>query len=523
MYALRDYAQQTPNKVAYCLEPSGYSINWAQLELRTRVCAAALLGSGLQAGDVIAVYMENHPYYFEILIAAHRAGLYYTTVSRHLKPDELHYVIDDSGAKVLFCSEQTYKEIPKELIDNDALLCILVSEPNKEPIKKNTCIDYQKWLAPYQDVKTLPDTLQGTDFCYSSGTTGRPKGIKRELGEANEYFRVDESERFNWKRFDRESVYLSTAPFYHTAPVRWNMSVLRAGGSSIMMERFDAEQALSLIERYKVTHAQWVPTMFIRMLKLPESVRQKYELSSMRYAVHAAAPCPIEIKEAMIEWWGPILYEYYSGTELVGRTSLDSFEWLEHKGSVGRPEFGAVHIVDETGAELPPNQVGKIYFSGGAPFSYHNDPEKTKQAYNEKGWGTYGDIGYVDEDGYLYVTDRSIDMIISGGVNIYPQEIESCLALHSAVKDVAVIGVPDPEFGESVKAVVQLHDFKCAGPEMAETLINYCRSRISHVKSPKSIDFVEILPRTDSGKLLKRLLKEKYWQKITKIKSRSGS
>ena len=358
---------------------------------------------------------------------------------------------------------------------------------------------------------TLPDAPEGTDFSYSSGTTGMPKGIKRPLTSANRFFVAEPSDRTRWKDFDSNTVYLSTAPFYHTAPVRWNMNVMRSGGSCVLMEKFDAQAALAAIERFRVTHSQWVPTMFIRLLRLPESERLAYDVSSLRFAVHAAAPCPAWVKQAMIDWWGPILYEYYSGTELAGRTSLDSHEWLAHKGSVGRPEFGAVHILDEDRQPLPQGEAGVIWFSGGPPFEYHGDPQKTQQSRNAEGWATYGDIGYLDPDGYLYLTDRLANMIVSGGVNIYPQEAENVLSQHPSVHDVAVVGVPNEEFGEEVKAVVELRREAKASAELAQELIAYCREQMSALKCPRSIDFVAALPRTETGKLLKREVKRAYW------------
>lgn len=505
MSPLENHARTMPDRVAYRLVSKGYEVTWADLERRTRKCAAALIEIGLKPGDTIAVFLENHPLYFELLLAAHRIGLYYATISRHLKRDEVQYIVDDADVKVLFCSSTTLGEVSVDFLRNKGALC--VSMDSREP----GIINYDEWTAGQPDDVTLPYTPEGTDFCYSSGTTGAPKGIKRPLETANRFFRVDTSERNAWKEFSQDTVYLSTAPFYHTAPVRWNMAVLRAGGTSILMDKFVPELALAHIETYRVTNAQWVPTMFIRMLRLPEEVRKRYDLSSMRYAVHAAAPCPAEVKQAMIDWWGPILYEYYSGTELVGRTSLNSQEWLSHKGSVGYPEFGAVHIVDESGRELGPREIGTIYFSGGSRFEYHKDPEKTRQAYNDKGWATYGDVGYLDEDGYLYLTDRLSNTIISGGVNIYPQETENCLSLHPAVADVAVIGVPNAEFGEEVKAVVQLVDHSRASQALEQELLDFCRERISHVKCPKSVDFTTDMPRTESGKLLKRMVKQRYW------------
>jgi long-chain acyl-CoA synthetase len=505
MSPLERHAAERPDAVAYRLIPSNWSITWRDLERRSRQAAAALRAAGLRPGDVIAVFMENHPRYFEILWAAHRAGLYYATISRHLKREEMQYIVDDSDAKALFCSSQTLAEVEIATLQRNGTLCVSVDGGPAG------VLDYESWLGQADAQAVLPETPEGTDFCYSSGTTGVPKGIKRPLVTANQYFRVNTSARMQWKTFDTQTVYLSTAPFYHTAPVRWNMAALSSGGTCVMMEKFSPEGALQAIEDYRVTHAQWVPTMFVRLLRLPEEARRRYDLSSLRYAVHAAAPCPREIKQQMIDWWGPILYEYYSGTELVGRTSIDSHEWLAHPGSVGTPEFGQVHIVDEAGHELPHGQAGLIYFSGGSTFEYHKDPEKTRRAYNDKGWATYGDIGYLDADGYLYLTDRQSNMIVSGGVNIYPQETENCLLLHPAVHDVAVIGVPNAEYGEEVKAVVQLRDPQQASAELAKTLTDFCRARISHVKCPASIDFATELPRTETGKLLKRLVKQKYW------------
>jgi long-chain acyl-CoA synthetase len=278
------------------------------------------------------------------------------------------------------------------------------------------------------------------------------------------------------------------------------------------MEKFDAEQALALIERYRVTHSQWVPTMFVRLLRLPEDVKRKYDLSTHRCAVHAAAPCPIEIKRQMIEWWGPILYEYYAGSEGNGFAVINSEEWLAHPGSVGRAILGELRILDEDGRQCPPRVAGGIYFANGPKFEYHNDPAKTAGAYSTEGWSTLGDVGYVDEEGWLYLTDRKAYMIISGGVNIYPQEAENVLTAHPKVVDVAVFGVPNAEFGEEVKAVVQPVDMAQAGPPLAEELIAYCRERLADVKCPRSIDFDPELPRHPNGKLYKRILRDRYWR-----------
>jgi len=281
----------------------------------------------------------------------------------------------------------------------------------------------------------------------------------------------------------------------------------------VVMEQFDAREALKLIEQYRVTHSQWVPTMFVRMLKLPEEERARYDLSSLQVAVHAAAPCPIPVKEQMIAWWGPVIHEYYAGTEGNGFCVIDSEQWLAHKGSVGRPLNATLHILDEEFRDLPPGREGAIYFESNVEFEYHNAPEKTVESRSPQGYTTLGDVGYVDEEGWLYLTDRKAHMIISGGVNIYPQETENALITHPKVTDVAVIGVPNEDFGEEVKAVVQPANMEEAGPELAQQLIDYCRKRISAIKCPRSVDFVEELPRHPTGKLYKRLLKDRYWGK----------
>ncbi|MEO8187333.1 MAG: acyl-CoA synthetase [Burkholderiaceae bacterium] len=498
-------AKTDPQGIAYRMLESGQAVTWSELEQRSRRCAAFLIARGLRTGDGIAVFLDNHPRYFEILWAAHRIGLYYTTVSRHLKAAEVLYIVNDCGAKVLFTSTSLLAAADDLAKGTEHLNRISLdgTAPGFE--------DYETALQAIPTNVTLPDTPEGTDFSYSSGTTGLPKGIKRDLACANKHFVAEPSERTRWKDFDRNTVYLSTAPFYHTAPVRWNMNVMRQGGSCVLMEKFDAQAALAAIERFRITHSQWVPTMFIRLLRLPDDQRLAHDLSSLRFAIHAAAPCPAWVKQAMIDWWGPILYEYYSGTELVGRTSLNSAEWLSHQGSVGRAEFGAVHILDEDGQPQPAGTPGVIWFSGGPTFQYHGDPQKTRQAFNAQGWASYGDIGYLDDEGYLYLTDRLANMIVSGGVNIYPQETENVLTQHPCVHDVAVVGVPNEEFGEEVKAVIQLRHGIHGTPELADELIAWCRDRLSTLKCPRSVDFVENLPRTETGKLLKREVKRAYW------------
>jgi fatty-acyl-CoA synthase/long-chain acyl-CoA synthetase len=348
---------------------------------------------------------------------------------------------------------------------------------------------------------------------YSSGTTGRPKGVRPPMPKR----RIDDPEGpspfARLYGFTPETVYLSPGPLYHAAPLRFSTLVQELGGTVVVMERFDAEGALAAIERHRATHSQWVPTMFVRMLKLPPELRERYDVSSMRVAIHAAAPCPVDVKAKMIAWWGPKLIEYYAGSEGNGVTVSTSQQWLTHRGTVGRAVVGKVKILDENDEERPVGEIGTVYFADAPVFTYHNDPEKTKKAYNEKGWSTLGDVGYLDAEGFLYLTDRKSYMIISGGVNIYPQETEDVLITHPDVSDVAVFGVPNEEMGEEVKAVVQPHDMAKAGKELEAELIVFCRKHLSPIKCPKSIDFEAELPRTPTGKLVKRHLRDKYWPK----------
>jgi acyl-CoA synthetase (AMP-forming)/AMP-acid ligase II len=376
---------------------------------------------------------------------------------------------------------------------------------------------YATWntIAAAQPATPIADERAGIDMLYSSGTTGRPKGIYKPLPEnpdINALSSLGQRTRTVFK-MDEHTVYLSPAPLYHAAPLRFTMAIQELGGTVVVMEHFDAEEALALIERYKVTASQWVPTHFVRLLKLPEDVRTRYDLLTHRLAIHAAAPCPVPVKKDMIGWWGPILHEYYGGSESVGFTSIESDEWLTHPGSVGQAKIGFIRICDENDEPLPTGETGVVYFEGGPKFAYHNDPEKTAQAYNRHGWATLGDIGWQDEEGYLYLTDRKSFMIISGGVNIYPQEIENLIVTHPKVADVAVIGAPDPEMGEKVIAIIQPLDWADATQAFADELRNWTRARLSGVKTPRQIDFLAELPRHPTGKLYKRLLRDKYWGK----------
>jgi fatty-acyl-CoA synthase len=354
---------------------------------------------------------------------------------------------------------------------------------------------------------------------YSSGTTGRPKGVKVALPDPPQ---IDAPNALvmlahGLYKVGPDSIYLCPAPLYHAAPLRWTMTVQRFGGTVVVMQHFDAEAALQAIERYRVTHAQFVPTHFVRMLKLPEEVRRRYDTSSLQVAFHAAAPCPVPVKRAMLDWWGSIIHEYYAGSEGNGMTAVGPTDWLARPGTVGRAVHGIVHICDEDGQELPDRETGLVYFEGQTNFEYHNDPGKTAEARNRHGWSTLGDVGWLDEDGFLFLTDRKSFMIISGGVNIYPQEIENHLVTHPAVADVAVVGAPHDEMGEQVVAVVQPAEGVEAGAALADELTAYCRQSLSGVKTPRRFDFVDELPRHPTGKLYKRLIRDRYWGKESQI------
>ena len=350
---------------------------------------------------------------------------------------------------------------------------------------------------------------------YSSGTTGRPKGVRSELPDTSDI--AAETPIMSVARdlygVTGDSIYLCPAPLYHSAPLRFCMMIQRFGGTVVVMQKFEPESALAAIEKYRITISQWVPTHFVRMLKLPEEARIRHDLSSLTMAIHAAAPCPVPVKQAMIDWWGPILVEYYAGTEGNGMTMIRSEEWLKKPGSVGRAALGTLHICGEDGEPLATGEEGTIYFEGGSAFEYYNDPAKTAESKNSRGWTTLGDVGRLDEDGYLFLTDRKSFMIISGGVNIYPQEIENLLVTHPKVADVAVVGAPDAEMGEQVVAVIQPLDWADAHDGFAAELAAWTRERLSGVKTPRRFEFMQELPRHPTGKLYKRLIRDSFWGK----------
>ncbi len=491
---------------------TGEVITYAQFEADSNRVAHLFRRAGLKPGDSVCIMMENHPWFFRICWGAHRAGLQYTAASSRLTLGELEYIVNDCAAKA-FITSKAKAELAAEVRDK-------IPNATLKAMLDGTVDGYDSLEALLAELPTTPidDEIQGGDMLYSSGTTGRPKGVKVTLPLVP----LDQAPPLmmllqGLYAFDSSSVYISPAPFYHAAPLRYVLSVLRMGGTVVAMEHFDAETCLALIEKYHVTHGQFVPTMFVRMLKLDPAVRQKYDVSSLKAVIHAAAPCPIPVKHQMIDWWGPKIFEYYAGTEGNGFCSTTSEEWLAHEGTVGKPLLGELHICDDDGNELPVGQAGTIYFGNSANFEYHNDPEKTAASRHPNGWSTLGDIGYVDADGFLYLTDRKANMIISGGVNIYPQEAENVLTMHDKVGDVAVFGVPNEDFGEEVKAVVQPANWSDVDTDekaraLATELMAFCRSQLADIKCPRSVDFERELPRHPTGKLYKRLLRDRYWE-----------
>jgi long-chain acyl-CoA synthetase len=508
------HARSHPEKPAVIMAATGETVTYGELEARSNQGAQLFRSAGIAAGDAIAIFMDNSPAYYEILWAAQRSGVRFTCISSKLTPGEVEYILKDSGAKafIVSASLEPIASAAAALVPG---LRLWMTEGAKAPFES-----FEDARAP-MPTTPIADESQGGAMLYSSGTTGRPKGVKRANVEGPQP--IDGPSPLAGigqalLSFSPDMVYLSPAPLYHAAPLGWSMAVQTVGGTVVMMERFDPEAALAAIERYRVTSAQWVPTHFVRMLKLPAETRAKYDVSSLTSVFHAAAPCPVPVKEAMMAWWGPIIHEYYAGTEGNGFCFITAEEWLRKKGSVGRGLTAAVKICDEEGNELPPRAEGGVFFAGGGAFEYHNDPAKTAESRNKHGWTTLGDVGWLDEDGYLYLTDRKSFMIISGGVNIYPQEIENLLIGHPKIADVAVVGAPHEEMGEEVVAVVQPADWAEAGDALAAEISAYARAHLSHVKAPRRIDFMRELPRHATGKLYKRLIRDAYWAE-TKAKT----
>ena len=501
---LIDHVHAHPDKPAVITD-SGDSLTYKELEDQSIAVARLFKELGLQKGDCIGLLLCNSPLYFVVAWAAQRSGLYYTPINWHLSEDEICYIVEDCEAKVLFADARLGASLDG-LLKNTPSLQAYFSAHGEHP----GFTSLEAALTDYP-VTPLDEEPAGMVMFYSSGTTGRPKGIKRPLPETD-YSENSGLEPLmeNLWGFTDQSIYLSPAPLYHAAPLGWCMSTQRIGGTAVIMDRFDAERFLALVDRYAVTHTQCVPTMFVRMLELPDAIRAQFQLSSLQFCIHAAAPCPISVKEQMIAWWGPLIFEFYAGSEGFGLCAITTEEWLQHKGSVGKPLWGRISIIGDDDQPVATGEVGKIYFAAETiNFTYHNAPEKRDECILGDSLATYGDMGYVDSDGYLYLVDRRTDLILSGGVNIYPSEVEAVLREHSAVSDVAVVGAPDPVMGEVVAAVIELRPTHAQSEALKEDLLKFCAQRIAKFKTPRMIDF-ERLPRTETGKMLRRVLKERY-------------
>lgn len=505
-------AESAPNRIATLMSDTGESMTYGELARRASVIAGLLRARGFKKGDHIALMLSNSLDFHPICWGAWLAGLYFTPISTHLKAQEVAYIISDSGSRCVFV-DPSYLSVMKEAREmspqvtnwvisgegQDGFECLLEAEQSADSFESNS------------------QTEVGSDMLYSSGTTGRPKGILPALGKLRDDVDPLSGLLAKLYGFSDETVYLSPAPLYHGSPLKFTMAIHRMGGTNVIIRKFDAEHALASIEKYRVTHSQWVPTMMHRMYRLPDDAKSRYDLSSHQVAVHAAAPCPPELKHEIIRWWGPVVHEFYAGSEACGFTAINTEEWLSHPGSVGRAVLGVAHITDESGNELPLGQVGHIYFSDGPQIKYHNDPAKTKSSYLPNGWFTMGDMGYLDDEGFLYLSDRKDFMIISGGVNIYPKEIEDVLSMHPAVRDVAVFGIPHPEFGEEVRGVIEPVEWDpTSQSELAEAMIEYCRDKLSAIKAPRVIEFMAELPRMENGKLYKKQLRAQYLEKLAK-------
>ena len=498
-----------PLQPAFIMAGTGETVTYRELDARSNRLVHLFRKRGLNRLDHYAIFMENNSRYLEACGAGERSGLYFTCVNSYLTAGELAYILTNSQSRILITSlakldvaREAIRECPK------VELCI-VADGKRE---SDRIVGLEAATAGLP-ATPIADESVGTAMLYSSGTTGRPKGILRPLPE--------QPPSQNLPMFDfliglwhyREGmIYLSPAPLYHSAPQAAVNLTIRMGGTVIIMERFDPEQYLALVEKWGITHTQLVPTMFSRLLKLPDEARTRHDLSSLEIAIHAAAPCPTLVKDDMIKWWGPIIQEYYGATEGLGFTACNSEEWLAHRGTVGKVLLGELHILDENMQECPTGTPGTVWFKTASPFEYFNDPERTKEARSPDGsMSTVGDVGYVDADGYLHLTDRATFMIISGGVNIYPQECENLLITHPKIADAAVFGVPNADLGEEVKAVVQPMPGVEPCEALVQELIAFCSQSLSRQKVPRSIDFEEQLPRLPTGKLYKRLLRDRYW------------
>ena len=505
------YAVAHPDRAAFVMASSGESVSYAEFEARANRLTHLLQNEGLSRQDHYSIMMENNNRYLEACAAGERAGLYYTCINSYLTADELAYILDNSESQILITSMSKLEVATDAVAQSSKVRKVLVVDADANKLPDG----FEDYATACQSFPATPidNERLGTSMLYSSGTTGRPKGIIRPLPEQPPAQALPMYDFLGqlW-HYREDMIYLSPAPLYHSAPQAAVNLTIRQGGTVIIMERFDSEAYLSLIERYRVSHSQLVPTMFSRMLKLPEAVRKSYNLSSLEIAVHAAAPCPVMVKQQMIEWWGPIIHEYYGATEGLGFSACNTQEWLAHPGTVGKIVLGELAVLDDEMQPLPQGTPGTLWFKTATEFEYHNDPEKTAEATSPDGeMTTVGDVGYVDEDGFLFLTDRKTFMIISGGVNIYPQESEDLLIAHPKVADAAVFGVPNVDLGEEVKAVIQVVPGIVEDELLTEELLRYLADHLSRQKIPRSIDYIEQMPRLPTGKLYKRLLRDQYW------------
>jgi long-chain acyl-CoA synthetase len=473
---------------------------FAELNARANQLVRALRARGLRPGDAVALMCSNRPEFAEVLVATRRSGLRFTPINRHLTGAEAGYILDDCDAKAFVA---------------EARMLESVSQAAKAATRATTRFavggeipgfdSYEAALAA-EDITNIADPTLGTNMLYTSGTTGKPKGVHRQPVVAASPIALSAG------YVAGRDLHLCTGPLYHAAPLAFSLvGPLIEGVGTVLMDDWDAEETLRLVAEHRITHTHMVPTMFHRLLGLPEQVRGRYDLSSLRCVLHGAAPCPVPVKSALIDWLGPIVFEYYAATEGLG-TSVGPAEWLAKPGTVGKPvDADQVRILNHRGEQVPVGSVGAVYLK--APetgrFRYHRDEGKTSAAYRGD-YFTLGDVGYLDGDGYLFLTDRTADLIISGGVNIYPAEAEAILLTHPVVGDVGVIGVPSVEWGEEVKAIVKLRPGVEASEALASEIVAFCRARLAHYKCPRSVDFVERLPRQDDGKLHKRALRERY-------------
>lgn len=499
------HADHKPTGVALTDERG--STTWAELNSRVNQIMAAFAANGIAAGDTIAVFAGNCREYYELMAAANHAGVIYVPVNWHFTSDELDYVVRDSGAKLVFV-EDRYVDIATP-VDAAPRVAIRADKDGFE--------NFERWLGSQSNAE--PDTqAMGGPMFYTSGTTGRPKGVKSSSGGGQaplEMLDMMANGMSGMLSIPGDGSTFICGPVYHSAQWAFSFLPLLAGSRVVMRHKFDAAESLKVIDEEQITNVHLVPTQFSRMLKVDDDSRAAFDGSSLKIVWHGAAPCPPEVKRRMIDWWGPVVSEYYGSTEGSIVSMCSAQEWLDRPGTVGKPSpMVEIRVVDDNGDVVPAKESGEIYVKNlmGTDFEYHNEPEKTKAVHLEPGVFTFGDIGYFDDDGYLYLSDRKIDMIISGGVNIYPAEIEGVLATHPAVSDVAVFGIPHEEFGEEVKAAVTLIDGQTESPELSESLIAFCREQLAGYKAPKSIDYVEEMPRHETGKLYKRLLKDKYWE-----------